>query len=93
MVNFQLTPVELGGGTAFTKTGSVARPVARSMVFWYNLLSSGDGDLRSRHGACPVLAGTKWVMNKWIRAAGQEFKRPCGLEPEPFNPEDEFLDP
>lgn len=85
--------MEFGGATAFTKTGAVVKPVARSMVFWYNLLRSGEGDMRSRHGACPVLKGNKWVMNKWIRAAGQEFNRPCALEPEPFNPEDEYLDP
>lgn len=88
----QLTAVELGGATAFTKTNAVVKPVARSLVFWYNLLRSGDGDIRSRHGACPVLVGSKWVMNKWVRAAGQEFTRPCLLQREPFNPQDEYTD-
>lgn len=49
-------------------------------LFWYNLLRSGVGDLRTRHAACPVLTGTKWVSNKWIHERGQEFRRPCGLE-------------
>ncbi|KAM7538663.1 hypothetical protein Aperf_G00000054771 [Anoplocephala perfoliata] len=89
----RLTPVELGGGTAFTKIGLVVKPIARSMVFWYNLLHNGDGDPRSRHGACPVLAGNKWVMNKWIRSAGQEFTHPCRPEPEPFNIKGEYLGP
>nr|CDS18857.1 prolyl 4 hydroxylase subunit alpha 1 [Echinococcus granulosus] len=87
-----LTSVKMGGATAFTKTKAVVKPVARSLVFWYNLLRSGDGDMRSRHGACPVLVGCKWVMNKWIRAAGQEFSRPCLLQREPFNPQDEYND-
>ncbi|KAG2456156.1 P4HA2 hydroxylase, partial [Polypterus senegalus] len=29
-------------------------------VFWYNLFSSGEGDYRTRHAACPVLVGSKW---------------------------------
>ena len=49
-------------------------------LFWYNLLRSGEGDLRTRHAACPVLLGVKWVSNKWIHEVGQEFRRPCGLK-------------
>jgi len=48
-------------------------------VFWYNLRKSGKGIFETRHAACPVLVGTKWVSNKWIRESGQEFRRPCGL--------------
>ncbi|CAC5425469.1 P4HA [Mytilus coruscus] len=47
--------------------------------FWYNLRRSGKGIMETRHAACPVLVGTKWVSNKWIRTRGQEFRRPCGL--------------
>lgn len=43
------------------------------------MIRSGEGDLRTRHAACPVLVGDKWVANKWIHEAGQEFRRPCGL--------------
>lgn len=35
----------------------------------------------TRHSACPVLVGSKWVTNKWIHEQGQEFVRPCGLKP------------
>ncbi|KAM7534680.1 hypothetical protein Aperf_G00000113092 [Anoplocephala perfoliata] len=90
---WRLTQVELGGGTAFPKIGLVVKPVARSMVFWFNLFHNGDGDLRSLHGACPVLSGNKWVMNKWIRSAGQEFTRPCKLESEHSNPNGEHIGP
>uniref|UniRef100_A0AAQ5X702 Prolyl 4-hydroxylase alpha subunit domain-containing protein n=1 Tax=Amphiprion ocellaris TaxID=80972 RepID=A0AAQ5X702_AMPOC len=49
-------------------------------VFWYNLYPSGEGDYRTRHAACPVLVGNKWVSNKWIHERGQEFRRRCGLQ-------------
>ncbi|VDL76243.1 unnamed protein product, partial [Nippostrongylus brasiliensis] len=49
-------------------------------LFWYNLMRSGEGDMRTRHAACPVLLGVKWVSNKWIHERGQEFTRPCGLD-------------
>uniref|UniRef100_A0AAQ5ZCE5 procollagen-proline 4-dioxygenase n=1 Tax=Amphiprion ocellaris TaxID=80972 RepID=A0AAQ5ZCE5_AMPOC len=48
-------------------------------VFWYNLFASGEGDYSTRHAACPVLVGNKWVSNKWIHERGQEWRRPCGL--------------
>uniref|UniRef100_A0A8P4G0U7 Prolyl 4-hydroxylase subunit alpha-1 n=1 Tax=Dicentrarchus labrax TaxID=13489 RepID=A0A8P4G0U7_DICLA len=49
-------------------------------VFWYNLYPSGEGDYRTRHAACPVLVGNKWVSNKWIHERGQEFRRRCSLQ-------------
>jgi len=30
---------------------------------------------------CPVLIGNKWIANKWIHERGQEFRRPCSLDP------------
>jgi len=54
-------------------------PTKNDAVFWHNLYKNGDGDLSTRHAACPVLAGIKWVANKWIHERGQEFRRPCGL--------------
>lgn len=51
-----------------------------SALFWYNLARNGEGDHRTQHAACPVLVGVKWIANKWIHEAGQEFLRPCGLE-------------
>uniref|UniRef100_A0A8C9XEP0 Prolyl 4-hydroxylase subunit alpha-1 n=1 Tax=Sander lucioperca TaxID=283035 RepID=A0A8C9XEP0_SANLU len=48
-------------------------------VFWYNLFPSGEGDYSTRHAACPVLVGNKWVSNKWIHERGQEWRRPCSL--------------
>jgi prolyl 4-hydroxylase len=70
-----------GGMTVFLNLGISLKPVKRSAVFWYNLHQNGEGDDRTRHAACPVLAGTKWVSNFWIHERGQEFTRPCNKDP------------
>lgn len=76
---YYLEVAEQGGATVFTKLKTKVQPRRGSAVFWLNLLPSGDGDYRTRHAACPVLLGTKWVSNKWLHSGGQEFKRPCNL--------------
>ncbi|MFH4982128.1 hypothetical protein AB6A40_008837 [Gnathostoma spinigerum] len=80
-VLFYLTQPELGGGTVFTELKTAVMPSKNDALFWYNLFRSGVGDLRTRHAACPVLIGIKWVANKWIHEKGQELRRPCGLKP------------
>lgn len=69
-----LSTVEQGGGTVFTTAGIHIRSLKGTAVFWYNLLPNGSGDIRTRHAACPVLKGNKWVSNKWIHEFGNEFK-------------------
>lgn len=76
---FYLSDVEAGGATVFPELGVVLRPLKGSAAFWYNLLPNGTGNERTRHAACPVLTGSKWVANKWIHEYGQEFRRPCSL--------------
>jgi prolyl 4-hydroxylase len=51
-----------------------------SALFWHNLHKSGKPDRRTKHAACPVLYGQKWVANKWIHERGQEWRRQCSLE-------------
>ncbi|XP_020811055.1 prolyl 4-hydroxylase subunit alpha-2 [Drosophila serrata] len=76
-VLFYLSDVTQGGGTAFTYLKKLVKPKKYSAVFWYNLHASGVGDLRTQHGACPIIAGSKWVQNRWIRELGQSDRRPC----------------
>jgi len=77
---FYLNDVASGGRTVFPRLGAGVSPEVGSAVFWYNLHDSGDPDKLTLHGACPVLYGTKWVSNKWIREGAQTFNRPCSLE-------------
>ncbi|KAG7306017.1 hypothetical protein JYU34_008588 [Plutella xylostella] len=79
-VLFYMSDVAQGGATVFTELGLSLSPVKRAAAFWLNLHPSGEGDLATRHAACPVLRGSKWVSNKWIHQGGQELIKPCGTE-------------
>lgn len=72
-----MSNVEKGGATVFPHLKVRVDPVKGSAAFWYNLLPSGQSNFFTRHGACPVLLGSKWVANKWIHEYGQEFRKPC----------------
>ncbi|XP_016950818.1 prolyl 4-hydroxylase subunit alpha-2-like [Drosophila biarmipes] len=85
-VLFYLTDVEQGGATIFVNVGYSVYPRAGTAIFWYNLDADGNGDPLTRHAACPVIVGSKWVMTEWIRERRQIFIRPClprSKEPSP----------
>lgn len=79
MVTFMLylSNVARGGLTAFPRLGIAVKPEKGSAVMWSNLKRSGRSDMLMLHGGCPVLMGTKWVANKWIRESANIFTRPC----------------
>ncbi|XP_059177301.1 prolyl 4-hydroxylase subunit alpha-1-like isoform X3 [Physella acuta] len=74
-----MSDVEAGGATVFPYIGLKLFPKKGNAAFWFNLRKNGEGIYNTRHAACPVLVGTKWVANKWIHERGQEFRRPCSL--------------
>lgn len=81
-VLFYISEVAQGGATVFPSINLALWPKKGSAAFWHNLYTSGEGDYETRHAACPVLAGSKWVCNKWLHERGQEFLRPCTLQPD-----------
>ena len=78
-----LSNTEAGGGTAYAFPGheNILMPEKGAAAFWYNLFSDGTRDLASFHGGCPVLKGSKWIMNKWMYAYDNFRKFPCALRP------------
>lgn len=76
-----MSDVPSGGATVFPYIGLKLFPKKGAAAFWYNLYRNGEGIFNTRHAACPVLVGNKWVMNKWIHERGQEFRRPCSTNP------------
>ena len=52
-----------------------------SAAFWIDLTSCHFKDNRALHGGCPVLKGSKWILNKWINSFDQWKYWPCYMKP------------
>ncbi|XP_073817096.1 prolyl 4-hydroxylase subunit alpha-1-like [Musca autumnalis] len=76
-VLFYMSDVEQGGATVFPNIRTAVFPRKGTAVMWYNLDNKVEGDWRTLHAACPVIVGSKWVCNKWIRSKAQIFRKPC----------------
>ncbi|XP_030371355.1 prolyl 4-hydroxylase subunit alpha-2-like [Scaptodrosophila lebanonensis] len=74
---FYLSDVPQGGATLFGKLDLAVFPKLGSALMFHVLNSTGDFEDKTEHTGCPVIVGSKWIMNKWIQYLGQEFKRPC----------------
>lgn len=42
------------------------RPMKAHAVLFYSQKPLGEKDVKSMHGACPVLQGVKWAANLWV---------------------------
>ncbi len=49
-------------------------------VFRYNMFRNGQRDNLTFHGGCPVIKGSKWITNKWIRWYYQCLRIPCSID-------------
>ena len=77
-----LSKPEAGGGTVYMSPGyeGIVMPERGTAAFWYDLKSDGIRDQHSLHAGCPVLKGTKWIMNKWLHMFDNFRKFPCKLK-------------
>ena len=73
---------KLGGSTAFTDTHfeGILNPKKGSAAFWVNIFSCHRKDSRAIHAGCPVLTGSKWIVNKWMYSWDQWKTWPCYLK-------------
>ncbi len=72
----------VGGATVFPFLNLAVNPERGSALFWYNTFRDGlGGNPETFHAGCPVIRGTKWIANQWVRENAQLFVRPCSLEP------------
>ena len=77
-----LSDTKEGGKTCFTQPyseGSVP-PIKGAGLFWINISQKHKRDNRLRHGGCPVLLGTKEIVNNWIFSLDQWKTWKCATD-------------
>ena len=66
-----LFPISGSEGTIMPEKGAAA--------FWYDLNSQNHREITTQHGGCPVLKGSKWILNKWMYSFENFAKFPCNV--------------
>jgi prolyl 4-hydroxylase len=61
-------------------------PARGSAAFWIGKKSNGKTESVSSHGGCPVLMGSKWILNKWIHYFDQWKTYPCLTDEKAYVP-------
>lgn len=56
-----------GGETDFPEAGVCVKPKKGKAILFQNIDNHQDLIPESMHAGCPVVNGTKWIANKWIR--------------------------
>lgn len=77
---YYLSDVERGGHTVFTQLGIAAYANKGDALMWHNLYKNGTGNSFTEHAGCPVISGSKWVMNKWFKLKSGETSRLCSID-------------
>ncbi len=88
-----LEEVGAGGATAYDMVGyeQAVFPTRGAAAFWTNLDRKGHRDFRASHMGCPILKGSKWILNKWSYHFDQFHLWPCHLDQEAqFKPFDKI---
>ncbi|MGW1740604.1 2OG-Fe(II) oxygenase [Nocardia sp. NPDC001965] len=62
-----LNDVEAGGGTSFPEAGITLYPRKGQAIYFRYSNELGQLDPSTIHAGMPVLAGEKWIINKWVR--------------------------
>ena len=77
-----LSDTPAGGATSFFlgEDQVTIWPTKGAAGFWFGLSSDGKRDPAVTHGGCPVLVGSKWILNKWVKSFNQWDRYPCDRE-------------
>ena len=74
-------PGPRGGATAFADPGNemLIKPTKGSVAFWHSLDRKGFRQSKADHGGCPIMKGSKWILNRWLYYFDNFRDFSCGL--------------